>query len=279
VETHATGPKQPRTTNRPFRKFVAGSYPLLKLPTVDDWYTLSLRFREYCQVSHTLLKDYGYMQIMDYLDGCEARNILEFGHGFNAALFERYGKNRAMCGVDDFQGLAYLGTPDRNAWEERFEHEVRAKAPGCTYRRGLLGSNSTAGLPEGYFDIVCSVSVLEELSTDVLTDVLKHVARLLKPEGVMIGTHDLLLETEDPRRLREYTSALADAGLDYGAASPTMDIGRRTLLESPSAAMLWYQGHLGTDRPFWGHWSTIWTVATKRKPFRRIRSPHSRIRW
>jgi hypothetical protein len=39
-------------------------------------------------VSHAVLKDYGYMAIMDYLDERpDAYRILEFGHGFNAMLF------------------------------------------------------------------------------------------------------------------------------------------------------------------------------------------------
>jgi hypothetical protein len=48
-----------------------------------------------------VLKDYGYMAIMDYLDSHDANNILEFGHGFNAALLERYGKARNVWGVDE----------------------------------------------------------------------------------------------------------------------------------------------------------------------------------
>jgi SAM-dependent methyltransferase len=160
-----------------------------------------------------------------------------------------------------------------------FDREVRSKAPQCAYRRGLLGAGSIADLPEGYFDVVCSVSVLEELPAEVLGEVLKHVARLLKHDGTMIGTHDLLLETEDPVRLGAYAAALAGAGLDFGADQAPMLIGKRTLLESPSAAMLWYQGHQAKDRTFWGHWSTIWTVATKKAPSTRATVPHCRIVW
>jgi SAM-dependent methyltransferase len=252
---------------------------LLKLPTVDDWYKLSLNFPKYHKASHTLLKDYGYMQIMDYLDGSGAWSILEFGHGFNSALFEHYSARRDMWGVDDFQGLGYFPASDRAAWEQRFNREIRDKAPECTYRRGLLGRGSTADLPEGYFDVVCSVSVLEELPLDVLQDVLNHVSRLLKPGGTMVGTHDLLLETENPARLGEYAAALTQAGLDFGANSPPMLIGKRTLLESPSAAMLWYQGHQGQDRGFWGHWSTIWTVAAKGESGAPATVPDCRVTW
>jgi len=252
---------------------------VLRLPTIDDWFKLSLQYRQYHKPSHTLLKDYGYMQIMSYLDASNASRILEFGHGFNAALFERYGGKRDMWGVDDYQGLAYFSTADRESWESAFGREVRAKAPNCTYRRGLLGPGSTANLPDGHFDVVCSVSVMEELPVEVLGDVLRHVARLLKPGGVMIGTHDLLLETETPVRLGEYGAALAGAGLDVGDVSTPMLIGKRTLLESPSAAMLWYQGHQPADRSFWGHWSTLWTVAHKRRIDREAAIPTTLVSW
>jgi hypothetical protein len=98
---------------------------VLKIPTVDDWYCLSLKYRQFHRVSDTSLKDYGYMAIMDYLDSHAANNILEFGHGFNPTLLERYSKARNVWGVDDYQGLAYFGTPDRNAWEKK----VRSRSP------------------------------------------------------------------------------------------------------------------------------------------------------
>jgi hypothetical protein len=136
---------------------------VLKIPTVDDWYRLSLKYRQFHRVSNEVLKDYGYMAIMDYLDSHAANNILEFGHGWNPTLFERYGKVRNIWGVDDYQGLAYFGTTDRDAWEKRFDDEVRSKAPRCTFVRGLLGGSPGADLPDNYFDVVCSVSVLEEV--------------------------------------------------------------------------------------------------------------------
>ena len=67
-----------------------------------------------------MLKDYGYMAIMDYVDERpDAHRILEFGHGFNATLFERYGRQRDVWGIDDCQGLSYF-TTDPVEWERRF---------------------------------------------------------------------------------------------------------------------------------------------------------------
>ena len=78
---------------------------MLKIPSVDDWFRLALKYSDCCPVSDMVLKDYGYMAIMDYLDTHDADTILEFGHGFKSILFERYGATRQVWGVDDWQGL------------------------------------------------------------------------------------------------------------------------------------------------------------------------------
>ena len=138
--------------------------------------TLSLKYRDFHRVSHTVLKDYGYMAIMDYLDERpDVHRILEFGYGFNATLFERYGRQRDVWGIDDYQGLHY-SAPDAVEWERRFNDEVRSRSPNCTFRRGLLGRESKADLPENYFDVICSVSVLEEVPIQTVRDILGHAA-------------------------------------------------------------------------------------------------------
>ena len=52
---------------------------MLKIPTVDDWYRLSLIYQQFHRVSNIVLKDYGYMAIMDYLDSDDANTILVAG--------------------------------------------------------------------------------------------------------------------------------------------------------------------------------------------------------
>jgi SAM-dependent methyltransferase len=248
---------------------------VLKIPMVDDWYRLSLKYRQFHRASNTVLKDYGYMAIMDYLDSHDANHILEFGHGFSTALFERYRNARNIWGVDDYQGLACFGTPDRDAWEKKFDQEVRPKAAGCTFRRGLLGGSRGADLPDNYFDVVCSVSVLEEVPIETVRDILKHAARLLKIGGRLIGTHDLLIEvpfaaTRDQvqaqDRIGDYVAAHAAAGLDLPIGTLAPEINNKTLIENPTAAMICYQAKEPETRNYWGNWATIWTVATKRDP-------------
>lgn len=271
---------------------------MLKIPTVDDWFALTLKYREFQKVSNTVLKDYGYMAIMDYLDQSSAVNILEFGHGFNSTIFERYGASRNVWGVDDYQNLWYFpDTPDK--WEKQFDEQVRSKAPECTYRRGLLGS-SDIDLPENYFDVICSVSVLEEMSIESAAEIIRHSAKLLKPGGVLIGTHDILTdfkvrsavspvvsktellrcalsglmgkdelpeikipEPDLPVRINQYVDAHLDAGLVLDAVAPCIESYSKILFENPTAVMIWYQGAHGEGRKYRGHWTTLFSVARK----------------
>ena len=233
---------------------------MLKIPTVDDWFALTQKFKEFQRASPTVLKDYGYMAVMDYIDQSPGQNILEFGHAFNPTVFVRYEKTRNVWGIDDWQPLAYFPF-DRTVWTKQCEDQVQVLAPGCTYKRGLLGSDCKAELPEAFFDIICSVSVLEEVSIDVVRGILKHASRLLKPGGVLIGTHDLFIDA--PGRVAEYMKAHSDAGLDLEEPSPQVNLSPQMLLENPSCVMLYYQHHEGENRKFWGHWGTMWTVARK----------------
>ena len=234
----------------------------MSIPSVDEWFGLSLKYREFHRPSHAVLKDYGYMAIMAYLDARpELRRILEFGHGFNSTIFRRYNSDREVWGLDDFQDLPYFTARDRREWEAEFDREVRAQAPGCTFRRGLLGSDGNIDLPRSYFDAICSVSVLEEIPVKTLSVVLQHAARLLRPGGVLIGTHDLI--ADQPPRIFQYAKAHAAAGLELETTHRPGLRANSMLLESPTAAMLYYQEDQGDTRIFLGHWTTIWSVARK----------------
>ena len=227
---------------------------------MDDWFSLTLKYRDYHQVSSSLLNDYGYMAVMDYVDTNSPRTILEFGHGFNPTIFQRYGTTREVWGIDDCQGLSYF-PGNGEQWETQFDKNVRAKAPTCTYKRGLLGRDCRAELPENYFDVICSVSVLEEIPIEAVQDVMCHAARLLKPGGALIGTHDLPIIR--PARLEQYVAAHATAGLELQAMIPEIKWPSHMLLENPTSAMLYYLHSEGDNRKYTGHWTTIWTVAKK----------------
>ncbi len=232
---------------------------MLKIPTVDDWWKLTLKYPQFHHVSNSPLKDYGYMEAFAYLDdNPSATRILEFGHGFNPALFARYGAEREVWGLDDWQDLHYF--PEKDEWYRKFDAEVRDKVPPrCKFVRGLLGNG--VDVPENYFDVICSISVLEELPIDAVLPVIEHAARLLKSGGVLIGSHDTCAMQDE--RVKKYCEIQTSAGLELPDYIPPITFDHRTLIENPTAAMFWYQGQTPAERWYYGHWSTVWSIAKK----------------
>jgi hypothetical protein len=184
---------------------------MIKIPTMEDWFSLTRIYPEFQKVSNTALKDYGYMEIFKYLDNhLEAKNILEFGHGFNLELFKRYGETRNVWVADAWQGLHHF--PPQAEWAKEMERQISAVPKSCTFRNDLLGEQNGTDLPEGFFDVVCSVSVLEEMPIERFSSIIEHASRLLKPGGVLIGTQDFFLMRKD--RLRQCSEIQREYGLD-----------------------------------------------------------------
>lgn len=65
------------------------------IPTMDDWFELARDNRQYLNDSLTLLKDYGTMKCISFIDERFGRNgkdirVLEIGHGFSPAVMQRF---------------------------------------------------------------------------------------------------------------------------------------------------------------------------------------------
>ncbi len=242
---------------------------MIEFPTVDDWFQLARRYPAYKKPSNATLKDYGVMRCMRYIDdafgerGKDCR-VLEFGHGFNPAILERFQDKHEVWGADRDQGLPYFGNVD---WETRFAKDVAPRCPRVRFVRELLElDNASSELPNGYFDVIASVSVLEEVPMETVENVLAACAAKLRPGGVLIGTHDVRLD-EAASRVPAYIAAQRKAGLKIEplAAMPELDL-CYLLVENPLSVMLWYQsGEPEETRKFWGHFGTLFTTATKPK--------------
>lgn len=205
----------------------------IEIPSVDHWYALTAKYPEFRRPGNRTLKDYGYMKIYEYLDSHpELKSILEFGHGFNVSLFQRYGNERDTWGADAFQDLHYF--PRREEWHQRMQEMVASAPPSCKFRTGLLGTESAKELPLNYFDVICSVSVLEEMELEQVRPILEHCEKLLKPGGVLIGTHDFY-DAHAQDRLSRYCEMQREVGLHIKAC-PKFSIDTYTLVESPAQA-------------------------------------------
>lgn len=238
---------------------------MLKIPTMNEWWRLSKEFPSFRNQTITLLKDFGYLEIFAHIREDHPARILEFGHGFNPGLFEftKADPDSEVWGIDDFQNLSYF-TNDRTKWMDDHKRLLADKFPNVHFVHGLLGDpQSLSGkLPENYFDLICSVSVLEEVPAEVMTKILSHCCRLLRPGGILLNTHDIRFG--DRNRAREFVEAHRTAGfacdltpaekalLEFKSADFT-----QVILETPTHVMLYYQQTEGEERKYWGHFTTL----------------------
>lgn len=235
---------------------------MLELATMNEWWRLNQRYPEYRKPSHAMLKDYGYMKLMDLVDEVQPRRLLEFGHGFNSTLLARCQHTCEVFALDDYQGLPYF--PPREDWEQMYDEYIRKPCPNATLVRGLLGGdNDLPSLEPGSFDLIASVSVLEELPREAFMPVISHAARLLAPGGLFAGTFDVMLKW--PNSINPMVEAVRAVGLEMTTPAQNRLAAdfNELLIESPSTVMLTYQMAEGDARKFNGHWSSAWFIARK----------------
>lgn len=227
---------------------------------MNEWWRLCTRYPQFKRHTHALLKEYGYMRLMDLFDAAQPKRALEFGHGFNPTLLQHGQAICEMHGIDDDQQLVYF--PSGSDWQELYDEHIAPACTSCTLHRGLLGSGDHSIKP-GSMDIIASVSVLEELEPDILDAVVADCASLLAPGGRLAGTFDLMLS--QPDRLRRLSESCAKAGLTLPDPPSTDELDwNATLLESPSVVMCTYQmGQPDEGRAYSGHWTAAWFVAEK----------------
>lgn len=234
---------------------------MIELATMNTWWELTGRYQQFRAPSHALLKDFGYMRLLDAFDRCKPKRLLEFGHGFNATLLA-YAQDRCQTfGVDNYQGLPYF--PPKDEWEQLFAQRMVAACPNVHFARGLLGVDELSELEPGSFDMIASVSVLEEIPYDQLRPILEHCKKLLAPGGVFVGTFDVMLK--HPNGVLKFANLCQEIGLTPCAAIPNAiepDYAS-LLIESPSVVMLTYQMAEGEHRRFNGHWTSAYFSATR----------------
>jgi SAM-dependent methyltransferase len=240
---------------------------MFHIPSVDEWWRLTNKYPQFRAPSNLTLKEYGYMMLFELIERYQPKRILEYGHGFSSTLFE-YCEARGIevWGVDDHMDLPYF--PPRDQWYASYKIQLSDRLPKTKLIKGQLGTRPDTHdrLPRCYFDMVCSISVLEEIgSRDIIVSILRHAHELLAPGGVLANTHDLVFG--DPTRPRLLLDCEREAGFAHSLNDRETIIlavpwdyvpWNKVLLENPTQAMLCY--NVGTaDRVFTGHWSTLFS--------------------
>ncbi len=134
------------------------------------------------------LKGFEYPWLVDSREWKQGERILDVGAAYSALpahLQKTYG-----CEVwvaDDF-GM----NSDEPFWlRGRSPQEHISQNPKVKYVLERLGDPGSSTLPENYFDVVYSLSVLEHVPAEVHEKVWQHMARLLKPGGELIHAVDI----------------------------------------------------------------------------------------
>lgn len=140
-------------------------------------------YKQKCELTTDFgLKSFAYGWLSSVRSWKAGEKVLDVGGAYSP--FPVYLHNTCGCEawvVDDF------GTKsDEPYWlRGRIPTEHVKKFPEVKYVLERVGDPASSSLPEGYFDVVYSVSTLEHIPGKVTPDVWCHMDRLLKAGGEM----------------------------------------------------------------------------------------------
>ena len=153
----------------------------------------------YASASVHNLKDIQDHYVISRLNQQKNKRILEVG-GSDCRVLRNFAASNECWNAEKFDGLG-MGP------------KKVIKTPGVKNAFTYLGEFSPE-LPDGYFDLVFSISVVEHVETPLLKNFFSDIARVLKPGGTTFHAIDAYLfdrldvggPTYTQARLREYLS-------------------------------------------------------------------------
>jgi SAM-dependent methyltransferase len=125
------------------------------------------------------LKQMGNLFCVDKIIQTKANQILELGAGFNLYFDRRFGKE------------CEYWMADKSGFYEDDVFEVALKRRTNTYYIDTFLGEFSKDLPENYFDLVFSVSVLEHVALEDIGKVCDDMARIVRPGGFIAHSIDV----------------------------------------------------------------------------------------
>ncbi|MBV6478183.1 MAG: hypothetical protein HGGPFJEG_00931 [Ignavibacteria bacterium] len=183
---------------------------MFELGKTDHWWEIAKRHPSLSNHPNTL-KPLGYAHIVNLIESFKPKRVLEVGHGAMSFIFKLFADKIEMWGLDDV-------IEDSSVYEEDLNN-VRKWNPQVTFVRDLLGRFSTE-LPENYFDLVYSVSVIEHIPHEILPEVFKDTYRILKPGGIVSHSYDVYYK----QSTKEVFNAYENAGFKWLKPKNTMNV-------------------------------------------------------
>jgi len=169
---------------------------MFQVATIYDWWD-ETRAPEYQFLRtpnrfRSALKGIGNAFAVSYFNKQHPSKLLEFGHGVYSCLFDLFSEKCEMWGLDDVNKQMTYEMFDK------FRKKYEDKA-GSKFLTGFLGDENKL-LPDNYFDMICSVSVVEHIPQGHLEKALKQAFEILKPGGLFINSYDIHLTTTKYRK-------------------------------------------------------------------------------
>lgn len=188
--------------------------------------------------------------------------VLEFGHMFNNDLFLKLEDQVETWGIDDIGNEHYI--PQGDVWEAAYKANLIDRCKNTRFVRGYLGRDMDK-LPANYFDVICSISVYDNIPDEFWSGVTEHAFSALKPGGVFINTYDYPAKHRESLA-KKFVETQRQAGFKVADLSQLPDDDQQ-LIESQFAVMVWYQQTQPEEgRQYIGNYATVLTIAQKKQP-------------
>jgi len=234
---------------------------MFRLATVTQWWEISRNFPLLRQQAHRgSLKALGYAHVLNQILTHKPKRLLEFGHGYGSPLFHLLDAEMEFWAIDDFVEVPYW---TREKFEEN-RQKVEPRFPRIHFVRGLMGAGRNE-LPAGHFDMVCSVSVLEELAAEEITKVVADAARALKVGGIFANSMDLT--TRYTERVEHFFRCHCSYGFEWLDSSCDGSLEwnmHEVAFEDPCYVMQVYMGYQSDEGRQWpGNFCTVLSAARK----------------
>ena len=229
------------------QKDLLGKKPMFRYATCNDLITLMAKYPAYCRVDRDSdksqtwgLKAMGTLFCADRIIRFKPGKALEIGAGWNRHFDDHFGSSIEYWMIDDASDIGW----DKES-REKFESSMR-KRKNTHFVQGQLG-DFLPGLPDGYFDLVFSISVNEHVPPKSKNRFYKDMSRVLKPGGIIAHSIDIA----DEYLGRAEFEAISQAGfLLPRQADLKINIlpneGSPTLFEDFGTV---FHGYLGLNRP------------------------------
>jgi len=183
---------------------------MFELGTTDHWWNMAKKYPSLSNHTNTL-KPLGYAHVASLIEKYNSKKVLEVGHGAGSHLFDLFEEDMEFWGLDDVvEGSKVL---------ENDLEWMREEYPSVKFVRGLLGNNIKE-LPNNYFDMVCSVSVIEHIPINVLNNSFEETFRILKPGGIVCHSYDI----HYGQNTKPVFDAFEKAGFNWLKSKDTMNV-------------------------------------------------------